>query len=122
MIKIEGIVKKGIRDFTKRFNNYPNVFKEITGVDLYPGTINVEVTLPVEVKEDFRIKGSKINEPNQDLIFEKCEINGYMAFRIRPYNIYTGEGGWGDNILEISSTTFIPDLVEGSIVEITLFR
>lgn len=105
-----------------RFENYPNIFKEATGVDLQPGTINVGIDNLMKVKEDFRIKGSLIGEPNQDLIFEECLINGYPAFRIRPYNIITGEGGHGDDTLEISSETFIPDLVEGSIVEITLFR
>ena len=121
---IKGKVKNGCGHMKIRFKNYPHIFKEATGVDLYPGTINVGIDHIVKVKEDFRIKGSLIGEPNQnqDLIFEECLINGYPAFRIRPYDIITGEGGHGDDTLEISSETFIPDLGIGSTVDITLFN
>lgn len=122
MNHIKGIVTSGYSHMKIRFDKYPNIFKEATGVCLQPGTINVTIDYPIKVKEDFRIKGLLIDEPHQDLLFEKCLINGYPAFRIRPYDIETGEGGHGDDTLEISSETFIPDLDIGTTVDITLFN
>ncbi len=122
MITLVGKVKNGVRHFTERMNNYPHVFKAATGEDLYPGTINVEVNCEIPIKEDFRIRGSDIGETEQDLLFEKCQINGIDAYRIRPYNLKTGAGGHGDHILEISSSVKIPDVKPGIIVAITLFR
>ena len=122
MITLIGIVKKGVEDFRKRIKEYPHVFKKATGVNLYPGTINVEVDRPIPIDEDFRIKGSDIGEPHQDLLFERCKINGVDAFRIRPYNLETGDGGHGDDILEISSSEKIQGIELEIIVEIALFR
>jgi hypothetical protein len=101
---------------------YPGVFRNATGTDLHPGTINVSVETPIPVREDFRIRGTAIGEPQQDLIFERCRINGRDAFRIRPFQLPTGGGGHGDDILEITCSAEIPDLVAGTQVEVEFFR
>jgi CTP-dependent riboflavin kinase len=103
-------------------NIYSHVFKDATGEDLYPGTINVQVNRSIVIREDFRIRGSDIGEPAEDFIFERCRINGVDAYRIRPLNLKTGYGGHGDHILEISSSKKISGVEPGNSVEITLFR
>ena len=60
------------------------------------------------------------DEPEQDLLFEHCRINGLKAYRIRPYNIKTLNGGWGDDTLEIACGCCLKerlDLNIGSVVE-----
>lgn len=122
MITISGRVQKGVSDFGRRMTTYPEVFRRATGESMFPGTINVKVSRKIPVKEHFRILGKDINEPDQDLLFEICCINGIRAYRIRPYNLRTGEGGHGDDVIEIASSQQIPNAGEGALVEITFLR
>jgi CTP-dependent riboflavin kinase len=122
MIAITGRVQKGVGDFRKRMDKYPEVFRRATGESLFPGTLNVKVSTKIPVKEDFRILGRDINEPDQDLLFEICRINKIRAYRIRPYNLRTGKGGHGDDVIEIASAQRIPNAEEGALVEITFLR
>ncbi|MGA8224752.1 MAG: hypothetical protein WB780_24120 [Candidatus Acidiferrales bacterium] len=122
MIVLEGKVVSGFGQFKERMTSFPEVFRKATGMELFKGTLNVDIGREVAIREDFRILGAEINEPAQDLLFERCEINDIPAFRIRPYVIATGEGGHGDHILEISCGRKIPGASIGSVVRITLFR
>ena len=129
MIILKGHVVNGVGDFTKRMTNFSNVFEKANGKRLIPGTLNVKVEKPVPVREDFKIEGAEIGEANQDLLFENCRIKyegeRIRAYRIRPH-IHTGEdtgkGGHGDDILEIACYEKIPNIHDGSEVEIELFR
>lgn len=105
-----------------RMMTFPQVFRQATGEDLVPGTLNVKVDRMVRVKEDFRIRGLDIGEPDQDLVFERCLINGIPSYRIRPVNLRHGGGGHGDDIIEVSSPRRIEPNRVGTIVEVTFFR
>src|ERR1700722_3119608 len=97
-----GALHKGNGDFTKRMTKFRDVFKQATGQDLFPGTLNVRVGEGIEIKEHFRIRGSELGEPDQDLLFEICRVNDVWAYRIRPYNLKDGSGGHGDDTIEIA--------------------
>jgi len=112
---------EGLKDFSKRMTEYPEVFEKATGERLYPGTLNVNVGRAIPIREHFRIRGTEINEPEQDLLFEVCRIKGIWAYRIRPLHLATGAGGHGDHILEIACAQRIPNVVPGTEVEIALF-
>ena len=122
MYIVKGRIINGVRHFTDRMTKYPEVFTRATGEILIPGTINVQIEKSINVKEHFRIRGIDICEPEQDLLFEICKINGIWAYRIRPFNLKTHAGGHGDHILEITSAERIPNVSTGSIAEIALFR
>lgn len=113
---------QGLKHFSKRMTEYPEVFKRATGEQLYPGTLNVNVGAPIPVKEHFRILGTEINEPEQDLLFEVCRMRDIWTYRIRPFHLLTGSGGHGDHIIEIASRDKIPDVSSGTEVQITFFR
>ena len=119
---LPGVVVNGCGHFRGRINCYPAVFEQAVGYALYPGTINVRVDRCLPIVEQFRIAGTLIAEPDQDLLFERCRINGVDAVRIRPYQINSGEGGHGDNILEISSGCMVEGVELGAEVEVELFR
>jgi hypothetical protein len=124
MIILKGLVcpeAQGLKHFSRRMREYPEIFERATGERLYRGTVNVNVGKPIPVKEHFRIRGTEIDEPDQDLLFEVCRINMTWAYRIRPFNLVTGEGGHGDHILEITCSREIPNVTPGTEVEIALF-
>jgi hypothetical protein len=119
---IRGTVVSGLRHFQRRITQFPEVFKRATGEDLFKGTLNVRVAKQIKIREHFKIRGSEINEPEQDLLFEICRINKRWAYRIRPCNVTTGSGGHGDETLEIACSEPIPNASQGSEVEVELFR
>jgi hypothetical protein len=116
---LKGRVLCGIQHFRARMTKFPEVFRRATGEDLVKGTLNVYVGRSIPAIGHFRIRGTEIGEPEQDLLFEICRIDGIWAYRIRPQNLHTGEGSHGDNILEIACSQIIG--IEGG-VEISLFR
>jgi CTP-dependent riboflavin kinase len=117
---VEGKVVKGVGHFRVRMTDYADVFERVTGEKLFPGTLNVQVAEAIPIRVDFRIEGGEINEPNQDLLFERCRINGIDAYRIRPSDAQ-GNGGHGDHILEIACSKRIPNVEEGSAVKVEVF-
>ena len=123
MVSLKGRVIRGCGDFGKRMTKFPELFERATGETLFPGTINVKVGGRIKIKEQFRIVGKDIDEPEQDLLFEKCLINNqFSAYRIRPYHLKTGTGGWGDDVLEIACSKEIMNVNHGAEIEITMFR
>ena len=122
MIVKEGKVEQGWKHFQKRITDYPEIFRKATGQTIVKGTLNVKIDRPIPIKEHFRIRGTEINEPEQDLLFEVCRINGIWAYRIRPYNLLTGCGGHGDDTLEIACAQEIQNVSTGSMVKIELLR
>lgn len=118
---VEGRIVRGVGHFRVRMTAYPDVFERATGEKLFPGTLNVQVAQPIPIRTDFRIEGRDINEPNQDLLFERCRINGIDAYRIRPSDAQ-GNGGHGDHILEIACTQKLSGVDVDAVVKIELFR
>jgi hypothetical protein len=128
MITVKGKVVSGFGHFRRRITDFPEAFQKATGEALFPGTLNVDIGTAIKIKEDRRILGKEIGEPFQDLLLERCTINGVPAWRIRPLSLDirsglpAGDGGHGDHILEISCAQQIPNATCGSVVEITFFR
>jgi CTP-dependent riboflavin kinase len=123
-VKVTGKITDGIGDFRVRMTRYADVFERVTGERLFPGTLNVDIGSPLKCREDFRIRGSDIDEPEQDLLFERCVVAGKRAYRIRPFQLEGGGGGHGDNVLEIASAHELRPLLSGreDAVEIEFFR
>lgn len=108
--------------FKPLMKTFSEVFERATGEKLIPGTINVNVGTQIKIKEDFRIPASDLNGGEQDLLFERCRIDGIPAYRLRRCHPLTNEGGHGDHILEISSSACIPSNSPGSRATIEFFR
>lgn len=120
-MEIRGTVQNGCRHFTLRMTEHARVFEAAFGCRPHAGTINVHVDRQIKIQPDFSIPDPV--DQRQVLLIEKCLINGFAAFRIRPSVIRSPEmGGHGDNILEISSCTTIPGIAPGAEVTIEFFR
>jgi len=123
MLILRGTVFKGLGHFRPRIANYAHVFKDATGEKLFPGTLNLRVDRIVPPVEHFRVLGAHIGEPTQDLLFEVCRINGIWAYRIRPFDLQTGLGGHGDDVLEIACASELRPLLDvNGMAEVHLFR
>ena len=120
MLRVSGLVQQGFGHFRRRMTDFAELFTEATGESLYPGTLNVIVESPLPIKEHFRIKDPM--DENQDLLFEICRANGLWAYRIRPLNIRSGEGGHGDATIEIACSQEIPNVGLGKTIDIEFFR
>ena len=112
--------RKRVGDFTKRMTEWPEPFFRATGENLIPGTLNIEIEKDLPVNEHFRIPD--MLDLEQDLLFEVCRIGEIWAYRIRPRNRRTGEGGHSDRIIEITSSQKIPHNGEGTPIDISFFR
>lgn len=123
VLKVTGTVTPPMSGhFKPLMETFSQAFEDATGEKLIPGTLNVKVETPITIKEDFRIPAYKLGGGEQDLLFEKCQIDGTPAYRLRRFNRSTGEGSHGDHILEISSSKRISNSAPGSIVSIEFFR
>jgi CTP-dependent riboflavin kinase len=122
MLQIQGQLVDGIGDFRKRMTKYPDVFAAATGQRLFPGTLNIRVASPIPPVEHFRIRGTEIGEPEQDLLFEVCRVNEIWAYRIRPWNLLTHSGGHGDDVLEIAASVELRPVLAGKQIVVGLFR
>ena len=104
-MRVIGRVVAGIGAWRPRIEKFPDVFSEATGEPLFPGTLNVQLDAPLSIQSEFVISGARIGEPEQDMLFESCLVNGITGWRLRPFQPATGLGGHGDHILEIVSAT-----------------
>lgn len=114
MIEVQGTVEEGIGAWRPRMERFPEVFRQLTGELLFPGTLNVRIEQPLAIRAEFRIAGAEIGEPEQDMLFERCRVNGIEAFRLRPFQPATGLGGHGDHILELVSARALRPLLPES--------
>lgn len=122
MLLLKGELVDGVRHFQTRMTRYPEVFAAATGERLFPGTLNIRVGAPILPVEHFRIRGTEIGEPEQDLLFEVCRVNNIWAYRIRPRNLLTHSGGHGDHILEIAASVELRPSLTGKEITVALFR
>jgi hypothetical protein len=124
MILTLGTIESGFKHFQGRMHRHAKAFEDATGEALFPGTVNVRINRPVPPREHFRLSGALIDEPSQDLLFEVIRVNGIWAYRIRPYELRTGAGGHGDDVIEIvCQRELLADLGGlGASVQVTFFR
>jgi CTP-dependent riboflavin kinase len=114
VIRVHGVVESGIGAWRPRMERFPDVFRQLTGAPLFPGTLNIRIDHPLAIRGEFRIAGAEIGEPEQDMLFERCTVNGIAAYRLRPFQPATGLGGHGDHILEIVAVRALRPLLPDS--------
>ena len=121
MMRVFGVVIHGIGAWKPRIEKFPEVFRAATGQQLFPGTLNVLLDAPLPIEPEFTIRGAEIGEPDQDMLFERCMVNGIPAIRLRPFQPATGAGGHGDHILELVSGVELRPLLAGSTTVVVEF-
>jgi len=106
---LQGKVISGLGEGSFWVKKIANVFKEKTGMNLFYGTLNIELDKPYKLGEDIIIVHKKEYGGAEELYFEPCKMNGYDAYIIRTAKSESGEGGHPLTILEIMSDVNLRD-------------
>lgn len=81
-MELQGKVVKGMgvaKNFVKMVND---TFLQKTGMDLYNGTLNLELEKPYMLNVDFIIKKEEYGG-TQNLLVQKCQVDKYDSYIIR---------------------------------------
>ena len=103
MTHFTGIVRAGLGDCAQYIERFSETYREATGADLFPGTLNVELECEWRSpgwawRVDLRPHGGAVVA-----LITPCSLAGNPAFVIRTL---ANEGGWGDHprtIVEIAA-------------------
>jgi len=79
-MQVSGKVVHGIGAWRPRIERYPEVFLAGTGQRLFPGTLNVLLESPLPIREEFRIRGVEIGEPDQDMLLSAAWSTAFLHF------------------------------------------
>lgn len=107
-----GTVTSGIGDLASWMSRNERIYSEATGVALYPGSLNVELSEPWLVPEgarrlepgDFDVGGVCMN-------IVPCSINGVPAFILRTDRNNAGTGNHPPTVVEIAAPVRLRDLL-----------
>ena len=101
-MELIGKVKSGFGVGAKYVEMMKEVFKEKYGIELYPGTLNIELKKPFILESKDRILGNEYNG-NQDVIIKKAVFNNEEVFIVRPELNNKMNGEQSSNVIEIVS-------------------
>jgi CTP-dependent riboflavin kinase len=101
MAVLRGRVTSGVGDLTTRMVDYADLYRSKTGVDLYPGSLNVVL------EEAWHVGNNRIRiEPPEcpvALSIVPCLIGGIDAFIVRTDRNDRGEGDHLPTIIEVAA-------------------
>lgn len=99
---LEGKIVKGIGKAKIFVNMMKDIFYKKTNMELFPGTLNVELNKPYDLTPTYIIKaeeyGGKYNVQVQE-----CTLLGNKAYIVRSEKNLKKEGDYKKNIIEIVS-------------------
>lgn len=99
---LEGKIVKGIGKARIFVNMMKDIFYKKTNMELFPGTLNVELNRPYNLTATYIIKaeeyGGKYNVQVQE-----CTLLGNKAYIVRSEKNLQKEGDYDKNIIEIVS-------------------
>ena len=81
--KLKGKVKSGLGEAAFWTDKIANIFKERYGINLFPGTLNIEI------EEDYILNNTEEILPNEyngnyKVLIQKCKIFDSIVYIVRP--------------------------------------
>lgn len=109
-MRLTGRVASGIGDLAIWMSLNAAVYTRAAGVELHPGSLNVELPEPGFVPpgatrlepEDFEVGGVGMN-------IVRCSVNGIPAFVLRTDRNNAGTGNHPPTVLEVAATVHLRD-------------
>lgn len=103
-----GKIKSGMGNASFWVNKISSIFKEKYGIELFAGTLNVEL------EKEFVLRNTETILPNEyggkyKVLIQKCSILGEDAYIVRPENNNVLGGDHPLNIIEIVSEKKLRD-------------
>ena len=102
-MKLQGIVTKGIGDYGQWITKFASAYLEKTGLDLYPGTLNILLPGPYDLPEgcDRLEREDYGGEVNVNIV--PCRIFGKRGFILRTDANQNGTGPHPRTIIEVAT-------------------
>jgi riboflavin kinase, archaea type len=121
MAVLRGRVTSGVGDLARRMVDYGDLYRAKTGVDLYPGSLNVVLENPWHVGSN----AARIEPPECPVALSvvPCLIEGIDAFIVRTDKNDRGEGDHSPNVIEVASSVRLRDALgveDGDEVEVLI--
>jgi riboflavin kinase len=122
---VSGRVRTGVGNFGYWIGKLADYYHAKTGMQLYPGTLNVELDDPYALPSNVtRLEASEYGG-SVSVNIVPCTINGRRAFVLRTDSNEAGEGRHATTIVEVASDVRLRDefnLRDGDVVELRLPR
>ena len=121
MFRLRGKVVSGRGDFAQWIERLSSFYEQKTGMRLYPGTLNVELTSPYSLPADvIRLEASEYGG-RVSVSIVPCRIFDRKAFLLRTDQNEQGTGHHPRHLIEIATDIRLRDafgLQDGDDVEI----
>lgn len=102
MYKLKGKVKTGLGEGHFWTEKISGIFKEKYGINLFLGTLNIELEKDYILKEENKILPHEYGG-DYEVLLHKCKIQGHNAYIVRPKKNNDIGGDHPLNIIEIVS-------------------
>ena len=99
---LKGKVIKGLGKAKTFVNMMEKSFCEKTNMQLYPGTLNIELENNYDLNVDYLIKPEEYGG-TFNVQVQKCEVLGKVAYIVRSEKNIKDNGDYNKNIIEIVS-------------------
>jgi riboflavin kinase len=120
--RLYGRVRSGMGDFSYWLAKLQPHYRAKTGMDLFPGTLNVELPEPYRLPpEPLRLEGSEWGG-TVSVNIVPCRVFGRPAFLLRTDNNERGTGHHPRSLVEIATDVKLRDayaLLDGEVVELS---
>ncbi|MDG2142527.1 MAG: DUF120 domain-containing protein [Planctomycetota bacterium] len=118
-MKLKGKVTQGIGDYGQWLAKYADVYRQATGIALFPGTLNLELPAPYDVPDGCqRIESADYGGAvNVNLV--PCRVFGRRAFILRTDANQNGTGPHPRTVIEVATDVKLRDeykLEDGDVV------
>ena len=119
---LEGKVIEGMGKAKIFVNMMKEVFYKTTNMRLYPGTLNIELEEPYDLKTTYTIKAKEYGG-KYDVQVQECTLLEHKAYIVRSEKNLKEESDYEKNIIEIVSNINFRDkhnLKDGDLVKIQI--
>jgi riboflavin kinase len=120
---LSGKVVSGLGNFSYWIEKYQSIYKEKTGIVLFPGTLNVQLKEPYTLPSDvIRLEKEEYGGTVSVSILP-CKIFGRKSFILRTDANARGKGDHPKTIIEIATDVKLRDkysLKDGDLVEVVI--
>lgn len=119
-----GEVVSGIGDLSRWMRKYADIYRDATGMDLVPGSLNVELDREFRLPDTPRIH-LDAEQVGVDVSLVPCHVEGIPAFILRTDRNDAGIGDHPRQIIEVVADVVLRDelrLEDGDRVEVVVPR
>lgn len=100
---MKGIVKRGLGQGEYWIKKLNPIFIEKNKMELFPGTLNIEIEEPYIIEDNYQIINGKEYGGTEEVLIKECVVLEEKAYIVRPKRNNAENGDHPLNIIEIIS-------------------